>query len=80
MHHATDHMVGRNRLANEAFRVDGVQARALKRFTETFKEPPGHTIHGCQHHGVRRQQRRDAFGHIDHGGRFDRHNDQVLWA
>ena len=73
-------MVRRNGFANEAFRVDGVQARALKRFTETFKEPPWHTIHGRQHHGVRGQQRCNAFGHIGHGGRFDRHNDQVLRA
>jgi hypothetical protein len=80
MHHAADDVVAGDGLRNRAAGVHGRQAGAGQRTAKAFKEPPGHAVHGGEHHGAGSEQRGDGLRHARHGRCLHGHDHQVLHA
>jgi hypothetical protein len=53
---------------------------ARRRTAKALQKPPGHAVHGRQHHGVGAEQGADLLRHGGQRGRFDRNDHQVLHA
>ena len=80
MHDAADNLPGRNQSLNVARGIDRLEPSACIVAAEPVKKPPGHAVHGRQHHRVRADQGADMAGHVQqcrclHGDHY-----QVLYT
>ena len=80
MHNAANNMLRPNCFGNDAIWVNSGHRVVCKVAAKTLQKPPRHAIHGCEHSGVRANQRRDVARHIRQRRRFDADDDEVLHA
>jgi hypothetical protein len=79
MHHASQHLVERQRARDRAAGVDAVQGLVTDA-GDAVTEPPGHAVHRRQDQGARADERADALGDRGQRRRLDGDDDEVLDA
>ena len=77
-HDAAQYQRSRDRTSNRAVRIDRRKTFASEAASESIAKPPRDTVHRCQHHRVRAEQRRYLRSNRRHRRPFDRDHNQIL--